>query len=100
MLDNAADASPEHIEFSASWDTKMLSIEIRDFGLGLSADALHKIGTPFFTSKASQGMGLGVYLTRAVLARYQGTLSLNNHPESGVLAEIKLPLTALITQTS
>ena len=37
-------------------------------------------------------MGLGVYLTQLTLARYAGELSLNNHPEGGVLTLVSLPL--------
>ncbi len=92
LLDNAADESPERILFDADWDEKTLKIQIRDFGAGLSAETKSKLGTPFFTSKNNEGMGLGVYLTQAILARYEGELSLNNHPEGGVLTLVHLPL--------
>lgn len=98
MLDNAADASPSHISFKAHWSEKLLSVSIRDFGNGLSPEVAEKVGTPFFSTKQKQGLGLGVYLTRAVLARYQGSLSLDNHPDGGVLVEIKLPLHQLMTK--
>lgn len=98
MLDNAADASPHQVDLNAHWDNKTLHVSIRDFGAGLSQEVHQHIGTPFYSTKQTHGMGLGVYLTRAVLARYQGTLQLNNHPEGGVLAEITLPLSQLITE--
>lgn len=100
MLDNAADASPHQVDLHAHWDNKTLHLSIRDFGAGLSQEVHQQIGTPFYSTKQTHGMGLGVYLTRAVLARYQGTLKLNNHPDGGVLAEITLPLTQLITEAS
>ena len=100
MLDNAADASPHQVDLHAHWDNKTLHLSIRDFGAGLSQEVHQQIGTPFYSTKQTHGMGLGVYLTRAVLARYQGTLKLNNHPDGGVLAEITLPLTKLITESS
>ncbi len=92
LLDNAADESPERVLFDAHWDEKMLRIQIRDFGAGLSAEAKSQLGTPFFTSKYDEGMGLGVYLTQVTLARYGGKLSLNNHPDGGVLTLVNLPL--------
>jgi two-component system sensor histidine kinase RegB len=95
LLDNAADESPERVLFNAYWDERMLKIQIRDFGAGLSAEAKRKLGTPFFTSKNDEGMGgmgLGVYLTQVTLARYEGKLSLNNHPDGGVLTLVNLPL--------
>lgn len=92
LLDNAADESPERVLFNASWDDKLLKIQIRDFGHGLSAETKSQLGTPFFTSKNEEGMGLGVYLTQVTLARYGGEFSLDNHPDGGVLTSVKLPL--------
>jgi len=94
-LDNAAHASPERVIFDADWDEKTLKIQIRDFGSGLSTETKSQLGTPFFTSKNENGMGLGVYLTQVTLARYDGKLSLNNHVDGGVLALITLPLKQL-----
>jgi two-component system sensor histidine kinase RegB len=95
MLDNAADESPERVLFDAEWNEKSLKIHIRDFGKGLSAETKNQLGTPFFTSKNEQGMGLGVYLTQTTLARYGGELSLNNHAEGGVITIANLPLKKL-----
>jgi two-component system sensor histidine kinase RegB len=92
LLDNAADESPERVLFEANWDAKMLKIQIRDFGSGLSAETKSRLGTPFFTSKSDEGMGLGIYLTQVTLARYEGELSLSNHADGGVLSLVKLPL--------
>jgi two-component system sensor histidine kinase RegB len=98
MLDNAADESPERVLFNAEWNDKILAIQIRDFGKGLSAETKNKLGTPFFTSKNEQGMGLGVYLTQTTLARYGGELSLNNHAEGGVMTIVSLPLKKLLLE--
>lgn len=92
MLDNAADQSPERVLFNAEWNDRMLTIQIKDFGRGLTLETKKQLGKPFFTSKNEQGMGLGVYLTQITLARYEGELSLNNHAEGGVLTELNLPL--------
>jgi two-component system, sensor histidine kinase RegB len=92
LLDNAADASPEKIKLDALWDADALNITIRDFGSGLNHDTAAKIGTPFFTSKPDKGMGLGVYLTRIILERFDGTLTLNNHADGGVVTTVMLPL--------
>lgn len=92
LLDNAADESAARVLFTASWDEKMLQIQIRDFGNGLSAATKQQLGTPFFTSKQDAGMGLGVYLTQVSLTRYDGKLSLNNHADGGAISSISIPL--------
>ena len=95
LLDNAADESPERVIFNAQWDEKNVHIQIRDFGKGLSAEIKQQLGTPFFSSKNTEGMGLGVFLTQNILARYDGVLNLSNHADGGVIAAIQLPLTKL-----
>lgn len=95
LLDNAADESPERVLFNAHWDEKNVYIQIRDFGKGLSAEIKQQLGTPFFSSKNTEGMGLGVFLTQNILARYDGALNLSNHADGGVIAAIHLPLTKL-----
>jgi two-component system sensor histidine kinase RegB len=98
LMDNAADASPEKIMLNATWNADVLNITIRDFGSGLNHDTAAKIGTPFFTSKPDKGMGLGVYLSRIILERFDGRLKLSNHPDGGVLTEVKLPLPKLLSK--
>ena len=92
LLDNAADASPERVLFSADWDENILQLSIRDFGTGITDEVKKQLGKPFFTSKNEKGMGLGVYLTQVTLARFNGELNLSNHIEGGVLTLVKLPL--------
>lgn len=95
LLDNAADASPDRVQMEAGWDTGELRISIRDYGAGLSAEVAAQLGTPFFTTKKEDGMGLGLYLARMILARFDGTVILENHADSGTLTSIHLPLEAL-----
>ncbi len=98
LLDNAADESPERVLLDAHWDEKMLTIHIRDFGQGLSAEIKQQLGTPFFSAKKTdekQGLGLGLFLTQSILARYEGTLNLSNHADGGVITTVLLPLTQL-----
>ncbi len=92
LLDNAADASPDKVLFDANWDENTLQVYIRDFGNGLSDEVKTQLGKPFFSSKNGNGMGLGVYLTQMIIAKFGGTLSLSNHAEGGVLTAISLPL--------
>lgn len=100
LLDNAADASPEQVEVEGRWDDRELRLEIRDHGPGLSDEAARKAGTPFFTTKREEGMGLGLYLARIILGRFDGSVQLNRHPESGTVTRVQLPLAGLVSQGS
>lgn len=95
LLDNAADASPDAIAVEARWTATELLIDIRDHGPGLSADVAEQVGTPFFTTKEDRGMGLGLYLARLIFERMGGSVQLENHPQGGSVARVRLQLKGL-----
>ena len=97
VLNNAADASPEKIEINARWSAETMNIGIRDFGEGLSPEALQALGKPFFTTK-KDGHGLGFYLASEVVRRLGGEMSISNHEQGGAVVNIDLPLQKLAAE--
>lgn len=98
LLDNAADASPQHIALHGEWRRDRLRLEIRDYGPGLSQEAADLAGTPFFTTKQEGGMGLGLYLARCIFERFGGGVLLEKHPDGGTVARVDLPLQQLLME--
>ena len=96
LLDNAADASPGHIALDGRWTASELQLTIRDYGPGLTPEASQHAGTPFFTTKTDDGLGLGLYLARLIFERYGGSVSLSNHAQGGAMTSVRLPLQALL----
>ncbi len=96
LLDNAADASPEQVDIEGEWDQQLLKLDIRDYGPGITDEAAQRAGTPFFTTKREEGMGLGLYLSRIILSRFDGSVKLDRHPQQGTVTSIRLPLNGLI----
>ncbi|HEY3325909.1 MAG TPA: ATP-binding protein [Novimethylophilus sp.] len=96
LLDNAADASPGHIAVEGRWTAGALKLTIRDYGPGLTPEATENAGTPFFTTKADDGLGLGLYLARLIFERFGGSVSLSNHAQGGAVTSVQLPLQALL----
>ena len=95
ILNNAADASIDHVEVRVQWNNELLIVDVCDRGNGLDDMQLATIGTPFYTTKR-EGMGLGLYLTRAVAERYKGSLELSNREDGpGVRARLQLPIAAI-----
>jgi two-component system, sensor histidine kinase RegB len=70
---------------------EVLTIVIRDRGGGIPEAVLAKIGEPFFTTKApGRGMGLGLFLARAVIEGVGGTLEIEPG-EGGTAVYVRLP---------
>jgi two-component system, sensor histidine kinase RegB len=102
LLTNAQDASsPEHSVVvravaEAAGSGEQLALSIIDRGAGMDSDVLSRIGEPFFTTKApGRGMGLGMFLARAVVEGVGGTLHLDSVPGRGTTAQVTLPLRPL-----
>lgn len=98
ILNNAADASIEHIEVSAKWTHTTLKLEIADRGEGLAPAISANAGkTLFTTKKAGAGLGLGLYLSYATIGRLGGNVELYNREGGGTCTRVNLPLTKLLT---
>ena len=61
-----------------------IRFEISDRGAGMPPEVLARVGEPFFTTKpAGKGMGLGVFLARAVADRLGGAGTIRSTPGTG-----------------
>jgi two-component system sensor histidine kinase RegB len=95
LVTNAQDASPPGASVVVAIRAApgaALSISIRDRGAGMPGEVLARIGEPFFTTKApGRGMGLGLFLARAVIEGVGGTLEIDSRAGEGTEVRVLLP---------
>lgn len=66
---------------------------VEDEGTGLGETPPERVFEPFFSTKATgRGLGLGLSISRGIMAEHGGTLQLDPAPEGGAVARISLPL--------
>lgn len=92
LINNAAEAGGGVLTVTAALQDGLLQLDIINPSGRLSAAQLQRAGLAPLTSSKPAGMGLGVMLSHATLARLGGTLTLENRPEGGVHACVRLPL--------
>ncbi len=95
IVKNALDASPrgERVTVSVESRGMLAVIAVRDQGVGMTAEVLARVGEPFFTTKEpGRGMGLGIFLARAVADRLGGALELTSEPGSGTTVSMTIAL--------
>ena len=68
-----------------------LSVKISDTGVGITPEKLEYIFDPFFTTKQS-GSGLGLAVTRRIIAEHEGSIQVESHLGKGTTFTILLPL--------
>jgi len=81
---------------STEWRTGRcgITLTIADTGSGMSVDTISKIFEPFFTTKGSKGTGLGLWISREIIERHQGTLKVKSSQAargSGTVFTLFLP---------
>lgn len=69
-----------------------LRVEFADTGHGIAHDVLERIFDPFFTSRdVGQGMGLGLTVSRDVIAAHGGRIEVQSAPGKGSAFTVVLP---------
>ncbi len=94
LVTNAQDASPTTAAVVVSVHRRgsMLAVVIRDRGKGIPDEVKARVGEPFFTTKApGRGMGLGLFLARAVVEGVGGSLQIDSAEGGGTEVRVKLP---------
>ncbi len=92
LINNAAEAGGGEVAVSAGLSGGRLRLDIVNRQGCLSEAQLARAGLAPLDSSKPAGLGLGMLLSHATLARLGGTLSLDNRAEGGVHARIELPL--------
>jgi signal transduction histidine kinase len=70
-------------------------LKITDHGIGISAENLRRVCTPYFTTKntgdGKRGFGLGLAIARKIVHLHGGTLSITSKEKKGTTVQVDLP---------
>ncbi len=92
-----------HITLGAAVLPTRLHIWVEDTGIGIPADLQERIFEPFVTAERRRsvhqsGIGLGLSITRRLVALHHGTLTVEARPGAGSMFHVYLPLPGLSEQ--
>ncbi|WP_434384295.1 ATP-binding protein [Melittangium boletus] len=94
VVKNALQASPAEapVRLGLVREPQAWRLTVEDAGPGMAPEVLARAGEPFFTTKApGEGMGLGLFLTRALLDQLGGQLVLDSGPGRGTRVVLTWP---------
>jgi hypothetical protein len=85
VLENSLDAGATCIELLIEEDiaADRLSITVRDNGRGIGGAQLERVFDPFFTTRTTRHVGLGIPLFKAAAERCGGNLTIASQPGEG-----------------
>ena len=72
-------------------DDSATIIEVADNGSGIPDDVHHKVFENFFSTKGTEGTGLGLLMVQKVVEEHGGTISFTSKEGSGTTFRIELP---------
>lgn len=68
-----------------------VKVLINDTGCGMDEKVAQQASTPFFTTDADGGIGLGLAICRQVVDAHAGTLEIKSTPRGGTKVTVELP---------
>lgn len=98
LIENAVRYGQE-ARVSVADEADAVALAVADAGPGLPEDRMDEAFQPFVRLEPSRntetgGLGLGLAIARSIVQAHGGTLTLENRPEGGLVATIRLPKTA------
>jgi two-component system sensor histidine kinase RegB len=93
IVENAMDFGREQVRVIGRFDSRFVSIEVRDDGPGFEPEILARLGEPYVTSRADAelsrsshiGMGLGVFIAKTLLERTGARVTFHNARPRGAV---------------
>lgn len=102
ICENAREAMPGGGVLTITADTvqrgtgdgerEFAAISISDTGVGIQPDVLPKIFEPFFSTKGTVGVGLGLPLSRHITEEHGGEVDVQSTPGQGTTVTVFLPI--------
>jgi two-component system sensor kinase FixL len=70
-----------------------VQLSVRDFGTGIPPELIGRLFEPFVTTK-SDGLGLGLSISRTIVTAHGGRLWAENNADGGATVHFVVPSTA------
>ena len=93
LVVNAEQASSrgDRITIGTGVDGNDAVLSVADTGTGIAPDTIEKIFTPFFTTKAAEGTGLGLAVVQGIVVAHGGRIDVDSTPGQGTRFAVRLP---------
>lgn len=101
LIGNAVDAMPrtgarlivhtKEVRSSSPDRQGGIQVTIADNGHGIPAEQESRIFEPFYTTKGTHGTGLGLWVTKEIVAKHKGSIRVRSAPGRGTVFVIMIP---------
>jgi cell cycle sensor histidine kinase DivJ len=99
LLSNAVKFTPDHgtVSIGVQIEGDALLILVADSGVGINAQDLLRLGSPFFQAQGAldrpfEGTGLGLSIVRGLVGLHGGSIAVASEPDEGTCVQVRLPM--------
>src|SRR5438045_5091265 len=68
-----------------------VSVTVADNGAGMDRYTIDRLFHPFVTTKGESGTGLGLWVSKGIVDKHQGTIRVRSRKEKGTVFRLFLP---------
>jgi signal transduction histidine kinase len=93
LIGNAMDATPAGgtVEANVQAVENWVEITVEDTGSGIPDANRKHLFEPFFTTKEGIGTGLGLWVSKGIVDKHQGSIEFEDRREGGTTVRVRIP---------
>jgi signal transduction histidine kinase len=98
LIENSLDAcridkkkSGHHVILRLAGNDGTVKFEVEDNGIGMERETREKAFSLFFSSKGSEGTGLGLFIANKIAAAHNGTIRIDSEVDMGTRFAVIIP---------
>ena len=105
LISNAIQAMPQggtlrlHVSEAIDWQSERrgIAVAVTDTGGGIRREDAVRLFQPFFTTKSAKGTGLGLWISKGIVQKYEGTIAFRSlHTAKGACTCFRVFLPAAV----
>lgn len=94
LINNAVKYAPGKIEINATDEIDHIKISVRDYGVGIPSDKIHRMFERFVRGNSPEsvsGLGLGLYIVKQIIEGHHGKIEIESVPNYGSCFSVLVP---------
>ncbi|MGE0763473.1 MAG: ATP-binding protein [Bdellovibrionales bacterium] len=92
LIDNSVEACADKVFVTLSTDDRIISISVKDSGIGIPPSAASRIGEKGFSFGKENGSGLGIYYAKQIVQQWNGDFKIASSEDNGTSVLLSLPM--------
>ena len=92
IAQNSLRAGASCIQIQLVEHDNILELSVEDDGIGMDEEMVERVQDPFFTTRTTRKIGLGIPFLKAIAQQCEGTFSLTSKVNEGTLIRVSMAL--------